>query len=124
MIAADTSSMVAYFLGGDGKDVEQVDAALATGDLVFPPAVLTELLSDPALEPAVDNQIRRVATLDILEGYWLRAGEARRTLIRRGLKAKVGDTLIAQSCIDHRVKLIARDTDFRHFASHCGLLLA
>jgi predicted nucleic acid-binding protein len=124
MIAADTSSMVAYFLGGDGRDVEQVDAALATGDLVFPQAVLTELLSDPALEPAVDNQIRRVATLDILEGYWLRAGEARRTLIRRGLKAKVGDALIAQSCIDHRVKLIARDTDFRHFASHCGLLLA
>jgi predicted nucleic acid-binding protein len=124
MIAADTSSMVAYFLGGDGKDVEQVDAALATGDLVLPPAVLTELLSDPALEPAVDNQIRRVATLDILEGYWLRAGEARRTLIRYGLKAKVGDALIAQSCIDHRVKLIARDTDFRHFARHCGLLLA
>ena len=124
MIAADTSSMVAYFHGGEGRDVEQVDAALATGDLVFPPAVLTELLSDPALEPAVDTQIRRVATLDILEGYWLRAGEARRTLIRHGLKAKVGDALIAQSCIDHRVRLIARDTDFRHFARHCGLLLA
>jgi predicted nucleic acid-binding protein len=34
------------------------------------------------------------------------------------------DTLIAQSCIDHDVALIARDEDFRHFAEHCGLRLA
>jgi predicted nucleic acid-binding protein len=40
------------------------------------------------------------------------------------LKAKVADTLIAQSCIDHDVALITRDGDFRHFAKHCGLKLA
>jgi hypothetical protein len=31
---------------------------------------------------------------------------------------------IAQSCIDADVKLITRDRDFRHFATHCGLKLA
>jgi predicted nucleic acid-binding protein len=36
----------------------------------------------------------------------------------------LGDALIAQSCIDHDVPLITRDTDFRHFAKHCGLKLA
>jgi hypothetical protein len=124
MIAADTSSMVAYFTGRAGRDVDKVATALANGNLVFPPAVVTELLSDPALSPTVDNQIRRVATLEVHEGYWRRAGDARRALVRRGLKAKVGDALIAQSCIDHGVELIARDNDFRHFAKHCGLQLA
>lgn len=124
MIAADTSSMVAYFTGRAGRDIDKVAVALAAGNLVFPPAVVTELLSDPALTPTVDSQIRRVATLDVLEGFWLRAGENRRALLRRGPKAKVGDALIAQSCIDHRVALIARDDDFRHFAKHCGLHLA
>jgi predicted nucleic acid-binding protein len=36
----------------------------------------------------------------------------------------LADALIAQSCIDHEISLIARDGDFRHFAKHCGLKLA
>jgi predicted nucleic acid-binding protein len=40
------------------------------------------------------------------------------------LLARLLDALIAQSCIDHDVMLIARDDDFRHFAKHCGLKLA
>jgi len=35
----------------------------------------------------------------------------------------LADTLIAQSCIDYRVPLITRDSDFRHFAKYCGLIL-
>jgi predicted nucleic acid-binding protein len=124
MIAADTSSMVAYLTGASGQDVDKVAAALAAGNLVFPPVVVTELLSDPALQPTVANEILRVATLEVVEGYWHRAGDSRRALLRHGLKAKVGDALIAQSCIDHGVGLIARDDDFRHFVKHCGLKLA
>jgi predicted nucleic acid-binding protein len=45
-------------------------------------------------------------------------------LLARKLRARLPDTLIAQSCIDHDIPLIARDTDFRHFAKHCGLKLA
>ena len=65
-----------------------------------------------------------IIRLDPTEGYWVRAGEARRLLHKHGLKAKVADALIAQSCIDHDVALITRDRDFRHFAKHCGLKLA
>jgi hypothetical protein len=43
--------------------------------------------------------------------------------MRKGLRAKTADALIAQSCIDHDVALIARDRDFRHFVRHCGLKL-
>ena len=42
----------------------------------------------------------------------------------RGLKARLADALVAQSCIDHGVSLIARDADFRHFARFGRLVLA
>ncbi len=62
--------------------------------------------------------------LEITPGYWARAGAMRANLIARSLRARLPDALIAQSCIDHDVALITRDTDFRHFAKHCGLKLA
>ena len=124
MIAADTSSLVAYFTGAVGVDVERIGAALAAGNLVLPPVVVTELLSDVAAAERIDAEISSIQTLDLTEGYWARAGRMRRTLRRHGLKAKVADALITQSCLDHDVALITRDRDFRHFAKHCGLKLA
>ena len=123
MIAADTSSFVAYFNGEAGTDVERVTSAMNSGELVLPPAVITELLTDPRTA-SLEADLRSIVMLEIKEGYWLRAGLTRRTVQRHGLKAKVGDALIAQSCIDHDVALITRDKDFRHFVRHCGLKLA
>jgi hypothetical protein len=124
MIAADTSSLVAYFNGEAGADVERLAAAASTGDLVLPPVVVTELLSDPQAADAIVDHIRQIETLALSDGYWVRAGYLRQVLRRQGLKARVADALIAQSCIDHQVALITRDRDFRHFAKHCGLVLA
>ena len=124
MIAADTSSLVAYFKGEAGADVERLAAAIGAGDLVLPPVVVTEMLSDPASAVLIDQHIQSLEQLGTTEGYWARAGHARRMLHKRGFKARVGDALIAQSCIDHDVALITRDRDFRHFAKHCGLKLA
>lgn len=124
MIAVDTSSLVAYFDGDSGADVERLAAALDAGELVLPPVVVTEILSDPTGSPAVGEQIERIARLEPTDGYWMRAGRARQLLHKHGCKAKVGDALIAQSCIDHDVALITRDRDFRHFVKYCGLKLA
>jgi predicted nucleic acid-binding protein len=124
MIAADTSSLVAYFNGRSGVDAERLASALAAGDLALPPIVLTEILSDPVSSTAIEEQMRQLPTLEIHDGYWIRAGQARRIVLRKGFKARVGDALIAQSCIDHDVALITRDGDFRHFVAHCGLKLA
>ncbi len=86
--------------------------------------VLTEILSDgksfAALAPLVSNWPQ----LEILPDYWVRAAQSRATLLMQRLSAKIPDTLIAQSCIDHDVALITRDGDFRHFAKYCGLKLA
>ncbi len=124
MIAADTSSLSAFFKGEAGKDVELVQMALSAGEICLPPVVLTEMLSDPLSQPEMLQTVARFEQLTILEGYWQRAGEVRRLLKEKQFKAKVADALIAQSCIDHGVALITRDTDFRHFAKHCRLKLA
>ena len=125
MIAADTSAMVAYFAGAQSSaDLDLLTAAMASGDLALPPIVLTELLGSRSSERSLEANLAQIALLEITEGYWLRAGLARRRLFAKGLKAKVADALIAQSCIDHDVALITRDRDFRHFAKHCGLKLA
>ena len=124
MIAADTSSLVAYFSGHPGPDVDKVFNAVAAGDLTLPPIVLTEALSDPKAGTALETKLSQLALLEPSHGYWLRAAQNRRILHENRLKAKIADSLIAQSCIDHDVALITRDRDFRHFAKHCGLRLA
>lgn len=123
MIAFDTSSAIAFLSGERGRDVTAVEEALRLRQGVFPPVVVTELLSDPAVRSEIGTLIRAVPRLEILEGYWERAGELRARLLRRGLKARLADTLIAQSCIDHEVALVTRDRDFRNFATHAGLSL-
>jgi predicted nucleic acid-binding protein len=123
MIALDTSSAIAFLSGERGRDVTAVEEALRLRQGVFPPVVVTELLSDPVLRSEAGTLIRAVPRLEVLDGYWERAGELRARLLRRGLKARLADTLIAQSCIDHEVALVTRDRDFRNFATHAGLSL-
>lgn len=124
MIAADTSSLIAYFAGETGKDVEQVHQALDSGELRIPPVVFTEFLSDPRTNSKLETVVADWRQLVITDGYWLRAARTRAKLLELKLRPKLPDSLIAQSCIDHDVALIARDADFRHFAKHCGLKLA
>ena len=57
-------------------------------------------------------------------GYWERAGHLRAKLLARRCRSRLADTLIAQSCLDHGVRLVTRDDDFRHFARLGGLRLA
>ena len=54
-------------------------------------------------------------------GYWQRAGELRAKVLAKRRKARLGDALIAQSCIDHGIPLLTRDRDFRAFAEAAGL---
>ena len=124
MIAVDTSTLSALLAGHEGKDVDALADGLARGDVRLPPVVLTEILSDPTAAKVLAPRLLELELLGVAEGYWQRAGATRAKLQARGLKAKVADALIAQSCIDHDVALLTRDQDFRHFAKHCGLNLA
>jgi predicted nucleic acid-binding protein len=62
-------------------------------------------------------------TLELVDGYWERAGLLRAKVLGRRRKARLADTLIAQSCLDHDVELVARDPDFAPFAVIGGLKL-
>ena len=124
MIAVDSSSWIAFFGGDSGADVGAVDQALALKQVVLPPVVLTEILSAPGLDPRVSSFFRDLPVLALEPGYWERAAANRAKLLTRKLRARLADTLISQSCIDRRVPLITRDSDFRHFAHHAGLELA
>ena len=125
MVAIDSSTFIAYIQGDGGSDVALFTAALENREVVLPPAVVSELLSEPNLPAPHRDAILSLPTLEIPDtGYWVRVGAARAALISKGLRARLPDALIAQSCIDHDVALITRDGDFRHFAEHCGLKLA
>jgi predicted nucleic acid-binding protein len=123
MIAADTSSMVAFLEGQDGDDVAVIESALEHQQLALPPAVLTELLSDPALPRSVRTLLGKLPLLDIGPGFWERAGLLRASILKQKKKARVADALIAQSCLDRSTPLVTRDRDFRHFAAAAGLSL-
>ncbi len=124
MIAADSSTVIDFMSGKQGRHVDVFVTAARAGDIVLPPVVLSEVLSAPDLPAEHRSLLLDWAALEILDGYWIRAGDSRAKLLSLKLRARLPDTLIAQSCIDHNVQLIARDGDFRHFAKHCGLKLA
>ncbi len=124
MIAVDSSSLIAYFAGDEGDDVDWLDQGLAMNQVALPPVVLTEMLSSPGLDHRVARLLDELPVLDLHAGFWTRAAATRGLLLARRLRARLADTLIAQTCIDHRLALITRDGDFRHFAAHAGLALA
>jgi predicted nucleic acid-binding protein len=123
MIAADTSSMIAFLQGEGGEDVELIQAALDHRQLVLPPVVMCELLSSPTLPAPARRLLASLPTLQLESGFWARAGELRASIRKLKRKARVADALIAQSCLDQSTPLITRDKDFRHFARTAGLPL-
>jgi predicted nucleic acid-binding protein len=124
MIAADTSTWIAFLEGDRGKDIEMLDGALEDRQVFMVPVVLAELLSDPELSSSVAKTLSEVPLIEIEPGYWQRAGALRAKVLAKGRKARLGDALIAQSCIDRGIPLITRDRDFRAFAEAARLDLA
>lgn len=121
MIAADTSTWIAYLAGRDGEDVELLDGALRDRHVLMPPVVLTEVLSDPTLPSSVSESLLQLPLIEVADGYWQRAGALRARVLARRRKARLGDALIAQSCVDRGIPLLTRDRDFRAFADAADL---
>ena len=123
MIAVDTSTWVAFLEGRGGQDAQVLDRALEDRQVLMVPVVLTELLSDPKLPSDVAKTLSEVPLIEIGPGYWQRAGVLRAKVLAKRRKARLGDALIAQSCIDRGVTLLTRDRDFRAFTGAAGLNL-
>jgi predicted nucleic acid-binding protein len=121
MIAVDTSTWIGFLQGDGGKDAELLDRALEDRQVLMVPAVLTEVLSEPKLSPEVSGTLLQLPLIEVEPGYWQRAGELRAKVLGKRRKARLGDALIAQSCIDRGIPLLTRDRDFRAFAEAAGL---
>jgi len=121
MIAADTSTWVAFLEGSEGEDARLLDRALEERQVLMVPVVLTELLSDPKLPSSVAETLAEVPLVEIEPGYWQRAGLLRARVLAKTRKARLGDALIAQSCIDQGIPLLTRDRDFRAFVATADL---
>ncbi len=121
MIAADTSTWIAFFEGHPGRDTQLLDKALDDRQVVMPPVVLTELLSAPALPSDLAKALSEVPLMEVTAGYWQRAGVLRAKVLARRRKARLGDALIAQICLDHRTPLLTRDRDFQAFTQTANL---
>ena len=121
MIAVDTSTWIAFLEGDAGEDAALLDRALQDRQVLMVPVVLTEVLSDPMLPSEVSQTLSELPLVEIGTGYWQRAGELRAKVLSKRRKARLGDALIAQSCIDHDLPLLTRDRDFRAFAAAAGL---
>jgi predicted nucleic acid-binding protein len=123
LIAADTSTWVAFIQGDSGEDVQLLEAALGDQQVLMPPAVIAELCSDPRLPATISASLSDVPLIEIGEGYWERVGLLRAGVLAKKRRARLGDALIAQSCLDRGVPLLTRDRDFRAFAEAAGLHL-
>ena len=123
MIAADTSTWIAFLQGETANDTDLLDKALQDRHLLMIPVVLTELLSDPKLSVDVARTLCDLPVIQIGNDYWQRAGALRAKVLTKRRRARLGDALIAQSCIDGGISLITRDRDFRAFAEAAGLKL-
>ena len=121
MIAVDTSTWVGFLQGDAGEDVELLDRALQDRQVLMAPLVLTELLSDPKLPTEIAKTLSELPLAEIERGYWERAGALRAKVLAKRCKARLGDALIAQSCIDHGIPLLTRDRDFHAFAAAADL---
>jgi hypothetical protein len=121
VIAADTSTWIAFLQGEAGRDVDLLDKALGDRQVLMPPVVLTEVLSDPKLPSEVAQTFLALPLIDTEPGYWQRAAALRAGVPAKRRKARLGDALIAQSCIDAGVPLLTRDRDFRAFDEAAGL---
>lgn len=60
MIAADTSTWIAFLEGSQGEDAQLLDEALQDRQVLMVPVVLTELLSEPNLPSQVAEALSEV----------------------------------------------------------------
>lgn len=123
MIALDSSSIIAFINGEQGKDIDAVVYALEIEQVVIPPIVLTEILSDPGLTKSISQIFLELPLLELSLGYWHRAGMLRAKILEINKRARLADTLIAQICIDHKCPLLTRDRDFNVFSKNSELKL-
>ena len=123
MTVVDACVVISFLAGDTTPEVEALADLLANAAAILAPSTITELLSDPKGGGGIAPLIDQLQTVEIIEGYWARAGELRATVRGAGRKAALGDALLAQACIDADLPLLTADADFKAFKQFSRLRL-
>jgi predicted nucleic acid-binding protein len=123
-LVVDTSCWITYFKGR--KEFPDIDQALHEARVHLPPLVIAELLS-ARLSPKEQRELLGfLKLLPLCEPdfqHWVRVGELRSKLLRKGLTVSTPDAHIAQCTLDLNAILFSEDLIFRKINHHIDLRL-
>lgn len=122
MIVPDASVLIPWLSGGE--NAHALTPYIEVDQVILAPVVVAEALSGPNTPDDLAAAVAEFPILATRRGYWVRAGLLRRQMLRAGRRARLADTLLAQSCLDHDLPLLTRDGDFQAFAEVANLRLA
>lgn len=122
-VVVDTSVWIDFFAGGKNAGLEE---ALFAGAVVLPPIVVAELVSGattPAQREGIGELLQDAPVHATQLEHWIRVGDLRRMLARKGVNPTVADAHVAQCALDRDAVLLARDGIFAQIAKHTPLRL-
>ena len=129
MLIVDSSVWIDFFAGRPLGHVQQLEAALLSGEnVVVPDIVRLEVLSgvrDDAVLRKITANLNALERLSARDGDWDAAAGLYRLCRQKGITVRsVVDCLIARLAIREDGALLASDRDFEMMALHCPLRLA
>jgi predicted nucleic acid-binding protein len=122
-VVIDTSVWIDFFAGAEAATVEE---ALAQGAAVLSPIVVSELVSGArthAQRRAIGELLQDAPVHDTPLEHWIRVGDLRLVLARKGVSVTVPDAHVAQCALDLDGVLLTRDAVFWQIAKHVPLRL-
>ena len=120
-VVVDTSVWIDFFAG---KNIVALEEALAAGVAILPPIVVAELISGATTadqRTRIGELLQDAPVHDTPLEHWIRAGDLRRKLARKGVKTTIADAHVAQCALDLDAVLLARDGIFASIAKHTSL---
>ena len=121
-VVVDTSVWIDFF---SGKRSEELEEALAGGVVIIPPIVVAELVSgaNPQQRGTIGELLQDAPVHGTPLDHWVRVGDLRRELARKGVAVTIPDAHVAQCALDRDAVLLTRDALFVQIARHSRLRL-
>jgi len=127
VILVDTSVWIDYFNGGENKETNMLDTALADGTVAIGDMILLEILQGFRNDKDYNKAKKTLATLDQYNMFGCtmvsKCAENYRTLRKKGITIrKTTDIIIATFCINNKLSLLFSDKDFIPFVKYLNLI--
>lgn len=120
-VIVDTSVWIDFLAG---TEIEHLEEALASGAAIIPPLVIAELISGasaPTQRAAIGELLQDAPVHDTPLDHWIRVGDLRRVLARKGINVTIPDAHVAQCALDRDAVLLTRDKVFGEIAKRTRL---